>query len=44
MHAYEHARVCAHTHKQQSTQLPKITCLSQLQAKNTAITTNVLQK
>jgi len=33
-----------HTHTEQITQLPKINCLSQLQAKNIGITSNVLQK
>jgi len=39
-----HTHAYTHTHTEQNTQLLKITCLSQLQAKNIAITSNVLKK
>jgi len=38
------AHTHTHTHTEQNTQHPKIMSLSQLEAKNTAITSNVLQK
>jgi len=44
IYIHTHTHTNTHTHTQQNTQIPKITCISQLQAKNTEITSNILKK